>query len=100
MKNIINRNNLKKIKRIILREGLILLKFIGVAVIFAIIGITTGYISEHLPQIYAEKIGNWAIIIICFTFVPLYCYPIYLLIRFILWIKEKTKNTNRSERPE
>jgi len=75
-----------KTKKIIAREGLILLKFIAVAASFAIIGLIMGYASEHLHGIYHEKMGYYAIGIIMLTFIPLYCYPIWLFLRFLVWV--------------
>ncbi|MBU0896204.1 MAG: hypothetical protein KJ569_06370 [Candidatus Omnitrophica bacterium] len=75
-------NRKKKIKRIIAREGLI---FIGIAGISVVL-----FINGHGIENYGtwrREISDWAGPLIVFG------YPIYLLIRFIIWavrtLKEK-----------
>ena len=75
----------KDIKKIIAREGLILLGFIllSAIIIFALLTTEFAVVGEQVGQ----KIVTFAVILL------LLGYPIYLLTRFILWsirtLKEK-----------
>ena len=75
----------KDIKKIIAREGLILLGFILLSVIITFVLLTTEFavVGEQIGQ----KIVTFAVILL------LLGYPIYLLSRFIVWairtLKEK-----------
>ena len=70
--------NKKIVKKIIVREGLAVFKFIAVALIGVLLAFGSRFIYMDIGYIIAV-IGNilfWGAI---------FSYPVYLLIRFILW---------------
>ena len=69
------------LKRVIAREGLIFIGVISCASILAIIGSWLLYLGENIRNAFLDVA----------IFILLVAYPIYIIIRFIIWAVKKFK---------
>jgi len=89
-----------KTKKIIVREGLILLCFMIISVVLVWIGVPTGYHYQYFTKIGLNNPFPYfdspisALLYGAGVRIAFIVYPIYLFIRFIIWAIKTLRKSN------